>query len=391
MRVADVLRELGRPIAYYPFLSRYVGGVNAAVLFCQIFYWQDKATSELGVHKTSAELEQETGLTYEEQRAARAALRACGVLVETEKRIEHKIYFLIDEDALERILTSPPPPKKRAKRKSKDIRSPNGESPLPEMGKVHSGKREESISGNGESPSPEMDNHAPANVENPSPPTGNFPPRGPGEVHSVNDGVITSETTAAATRANGVVDNSAAAAADQKDPLPEQPNRETELSELLVSLELARGKRLTIDPTKDRVHLLTWIGKNLTDQQLRDAHKAAVAARKRDSDDRPTYVGFVATFIASAQTPQGAPVPSDGDWYLTPEGCDAKGAELNVPNRKPDEPWQRHRVIVAAAARDPRAIEFVLKDAQRFNAVALYQFARATFGDALMPVDDYAS
>ncbi|OXI44917.1 hypothetical protein CFB49_07615 [Burkholderia sp. AU17457] len=160
---------------------------------------------------------------------------------------------------------------------------------------------------------------------------------------------------------------------------------------MLVSLELARGKQLTIDPAKDRVHLLTWIGKNLTDLQLRDAHKAAVSARKRDGDDRPTYVGFVATFVASAQTPQAAPTASDGDWYLTPEGCDAKGSELNVPSRKPDEAWQRHRVIVAAAARDPRAIEFVLKDAQRFNAVSLYQFARATFGDALMPVDDYAS
>lgn len=209
--------------------------------------------------------------------------------------------------------------------------------------------------------------------------------------YMVNRQLTVNQPSAAATHASGVVDNPAAAAADQQNPPPEQPNRETELSELLVSLELARGKQLTIDPAKDRVHLLTWIGKNLTDLQLRDAHKAAVAARKRDSDDRPTYVGFVATFVVSAQTLQAAPTALDDDWYLTPEGCDAKGAELNVPNRKPDEPWQRHRVIVAAAARDPRAIEFVLKDAQRFNAASLYQFARATFGDALMPVDDYAS
>ncbi|RKE35262.1 hypothetical protein B0G76_1323 [Paraburkholderia sp. BL23I1N1] len=119
MRVADVLRELGRPIAYYPFLARYLGGVNAAVLFCQIFYWQDKATSELGVHKTSAELENETGLSYEEQRSARAALRDSGVLIETEKRIEHKIYFRVDEDALERILSAGP----AAKKASQDSRT----------------------------------------------------------------------------------------------------------------------------------------------------------------------------------------------------------------------------------------------------------------------------
>ncbi|WP_175760506.1 helix-turn-helix domain-containing protein [Burkholderia anthina] len=209
--------------------------------------------------------------------------------------------------------------------------------------------------------------------------------------YKVNHQLTVIEPSAAATCASDVVDNSAAAAADQQNPPPEQPSRETELGELLVSLELARGKQLTIDPSKDRVHLLSWIGKNLTDLQLRDAHKAAVAARKRDGDDRPTYVGFVATFVTSAQAPHVVQAASDDDWFLTPEGCDAKGAELNVPNRKPDEPWHRYRVIVAAAARDMRAIEFVLKDAQRFNAAALYQFARATFGDALMPVDDYAS
>ncbi len=209
--------------------------------------------------------------------------------------------------------------------------------------------------------------------------------------YKVNRQLTVIEPSAAATHASGVVDNPAAAAANQQDPPPEQPNREVELSELLVSLELARGKQLAIDPAKDRVHLLTWIGKNLTDQQLRDAHKAAVAARKRDRDDRPTYVGFVATFVSSTQAPQAAPGAPDCDWFLTPEGCDAKGAELNVPPRKPDEHWHRYRVIVAAAARDHAAIEFVLKDAQRFNAPALYQFARTTFGDALMPVDDYAS
>jgi hypothetical protein len=81
MRVADVLREFGRPIAYCPYLGRYVGGVNAAVLFYQLFYWQDKATQELGVHKTVEELE--TGLSYEERRAAHTKLRACGVLMST--------------------------------------------------------------------------------------------------------------------------------------------------------------------------------------------------------------------------------------------------------------------------------------------------------------------
>ncbi|KVS52231.1 hypothetical protein WK39_26595 [Burkholderia cepacia] len=148
---------------------------------------------------------------------------------------------------------------------------------------------------------------------------------------------------------------------------------------------------MTIDPAKDRIHVLGWIGVGLTDHQLRDAHALAAAARKRDRDDRPTYVGFVAQFVTAVlAAPAGSPA-LEGDWYRSPEGVDAKGAELNLPPRKPDEHWNRYRVVVAAAARDRRAVEFVLSDAQRFNAAALYQFARATFGDALMPVDDYAS
>ncbi|MGQ7937336.1 hypothetical protein [Paraburkholderia sp. D1E] len=389
MRVGDVLRELGRPIAFYPQLSRYLGSVNASVLFCQIFYWQDKTTSELGVHKTSAELQAETGLSYEEQRAARTSLRATGVLIETEKRIEHKIYFRIDEDALERLLSSGPPVKKVRKTKLKMSAQPPGESPSPEMGKVHSGKLEKSISGNGESPSPEMDKSQSATWENPSPPTGNFPARGEGNSQVVNSWVTTTETTAA-TRATDPVDKSDAAAAENEKT---KPDPERELTDLLVSLESARGKALTIDRSRDRLVVLTWVGKGVTAARLREAHALAVAARIRDTDDRPTYVGFVATFIDAAAAAPATPTASfdPAEWFRTPEGVDAQGAELDVRARKADEDWRYYRVLVAKASREPRAIEFVLSDAQRFNQLDLYQLARKTFGDALMPVDDYPS
>ncbi|WP_225031791.1 hypothetical protein [Paraburkholderia sp. XV] len=396
MRAADVLRELGRPIAYYPYLSRYLGGVNAAVLFCQIFYWQDKTTSELGVHKTSAELENETGLSYEEQRSARAALRDSGVLIETEKRIEHKIYFRIDEDALEQILAAGPAAKKPRKArapKSKKPAPPLGKSPLPEMGKVHSGELEKSSSGNGESPPREVDKDQPPNLENPSPPTGQNLVRGAGEVQVVNVGVTTAETTAAATRASDAVDNSAAAAADSKN---EKPDTELQLAGLLIELERARGKELTIDRSRDRVHVLRWVADGLTLEQLREAHASAVAARKRDTDDRPTYVGFVATFVdallAAENAPPGSTAGADpAEWHLTPEGVDARAAELSVRPRKAEEDWRYYRVLVVKASKDRRAAEFVLADATRFNALDLYQFARRAFGDALMPIDDYAS
>ncbi|CAB3742691.1 hypothetical protein LMG24238_06924 [Paraburkholderia sediminicola] len=185
-----------------------------------------------------------------------------------------------------------------------------------------------------------------------------------------------------------------AAAAAQKISKPE--NTERELTDLLIDLERQRGKDLTIDRSRDRVHVLTWIGKGVTAEQLRAAHTAAVAARKRDTDDRPTYAGFVSTFIDQVLAPPATATPAAAsveteDWYRTPDGVDARGAELAQRTRKPDEDWRYYRVLVAKASREPRAIEFVLSDAQRFNQLDLYQLARKTFGDALMPVDDYAS
>jgi len=369
MRAADVLRELGRPIAYYPFLARYLGGVNASVLFCQIFYWQDKAAHELGVHKTVEELEAETGLSYEEQRAARAKLRACGVLIETAKRIEHRTYFRIDEDALERVLESGPPSAEPKKRRS--------------------GTLEKSISRNGKSPSREMGKVQFASVEKPMPRDGENRSRGMGDPHSVNCTETTAETTAA-TRASAAVDNSAAAAADEKNAAPK--SRERELTELLVALEAARGKTLAIDRSRDRTVILTLVGKGVTDGQLRAAHKLAVAARLRDEDGRPAYPAFVAGFLAEACAPAaGGTNATDAHWWLAgEEGLVAAGAKFGARPKHRDEPLPLYRAVVARAAGKGPWIDVILRDAARVGG-QFQQTIVATIGEALMPVDWYAS
>ncbi|ACA32561.1 hypothetical protein [Histophilus somni] len=96
MRFSQHLRQLGQPIAYYPKMAKPLGGVTAAILFCQLFYWQDKTDNPLGVYKTQAELEQETGLSRREQETARKKLVELGLLIETHKRLEHRIYFKLD-------------------------------------------------------------------------------------------------------------------------------------------------------------------------------------------------------------------------------------------------------------------------------------------------------
>lgn len=98
------MRAMGKPIAYYPKLAKPLGGVSAAILFSQLFYWQDKATSNLGVYKTRDELEDETGLSHNEQRTAAKKLCEKGILIVTEKRLEHKTFYKIDNETVNEIL-----------------------------------------------------------------------------------------------------------------------------------------------------------------------------------------------------------------------------------------------------------------------------------------------
>ena len=104
MRPSESLRIAGKPVAYFPQLVKPLGSVNASILFGHFFYWNDKGCSELGIYRTAEEIEEETGLSVQEQRTARAKLRKCGVLIETEKRIEHRIYYKLDLAVFDALL-----------------------------------------------------------------------------------------------------------------------------------------------------------------------------------------------------------------------------------------------------------------------------------------------
>lgn len=104
MKFSDALRQIGKPIAYYRDLARPLGGATCSILFSQLFYWQDKAESPLGVYKTQEELQNETGLTRTELENARKKLRNLGILIETNKRLEHKIYYRLDLNKLDELM-----------------------------------------------------------------------------------------------------------------------------------------------------------------------------------------------------------------------------------------------------------------------------------------------
>lgn len=98
------IKGIGSPIAYFPKLAVYLESVTAAVFLGQMIYWHDKAISDLGVYKTSDEITQETGLTYREQSTARKKLSSLGLVTETNKRLEHRIYFKFHPDVFDEWL-----------------------------------------------------------------------------------------------------------------------------------------------------------------------------------------------------------------------------------------------------------------------------------------------
>lgn len=99
------LRGTGQPIAYFPKLGKYIGCVKAGIFLGQMVFWSDKTDSPLGVYKTSDQIEEETGLSYREQVSARKKLVALGLISETYKRLDHRLYFKFNEKRFDEWLS----------------------------------------------------------------------------------------------------------------------------------------------------------------------------------------------------------------------------------------------------------------------------------------------
>jgi hypothetical protein len=98
MIVRGPTENFGHAIAYHPQLAAFFESVTAAVFFAQLRYWMDRTDNPLGVYKTAEEWTIETGLSYREQATARRALAERGFVVETHKRLEHRLFFRVDWD-----------------------------------------------------------------------------------------------------------------------------------------------------------------------------------------------------------------------------------------------------------------------------------------------------
>lgn len=102
MRLTEFLSDAGRPIAFYPKLRVLTGSTTATILLCQFIYWRGKESDPDGwLYKTAEEIEDETGLSYKEQKVARKHLKEAGFLEEHYARLDHNMRFRIDMSAID--------------------------------------------------------------------------------------------------------------------------------------------------------------------------------------------------------------------------------------------------------------------------------------------------
>ena len=104
MKLSDFLDGVGHPVAYYPALAGPLG-VKAVVLCCQNAHWQiEQEAGESGVHRTLGELSRATVLARTELDSARRVLRNASVLIETERRLEHKMFYRINLAVMQQLI-----------------------------------------------------------------------------------------------------------------------------------------------------------------------------------------------------------------------------------------------------------------------------------------------
>ena len=101
-KLSTALKSLGRCITYYPSLAAAVG-LKESIILCQLLYWTPKVSGEGWIYKTAEELSEETGLSYREQLRIRKNLVKQQLIEERHDRVEHRIYFRVCIEALDKI------------------------------------------------------------------------------------------------------------------------------------------------------------------------------------------------------------------------------------------------------------------------------------------------
>jgi hypothetical protein len=101
MKLTEFITDVGRPVAFYPGLRKITGATTATLFLCQLIYWEGKQKDPNGwIYKVSNEIEEETGLSWQEQKTARNNLVKLGFIEEVYKRLDHVITFRLHLDKI---------------------------------------------------------------------------------------------------------------------------------------------------------------------------------------------------------------------------------------------------------------------------------------------------
>jgi hypothetical protein len=111
----DILQSIlgSKSVSFHAIFAKAIGSVPAAVMLSQGLFWQEKAKFkdfvQLGdgqyFSKTAAEWYDETGITEEQQKTARAYLVKCGILKEKRAGLPAKMHFRIDLESLVAVIS----------------------------------------------------------------------------------------------------------------------------------------------------------------------------------------------------------------------------------------------------------------------------------------------
>jgi hypothetical protein len=102
MGVTSTINRLGRAVAYYPTITKMLGGdVSAAVFLCQFNYWRSKVGGR-EIYKTRAEIEDETGISERVQKRVCDLLKQRGYVQIVKKGMPAKNYYRFDWDRFDR-------------------------------------------------------------------------------------------------------------------------------------------------------------------------------------------------------------------------------------------------------------------------------------------------
>lgn len=93
MKLSESIATLGRSVAYYPIIARWLDGdVAAAVFLCQFMYWHQKV-GDREIYKPRSEIESETGIGPAAQRRIQKKLVGLGFLTVEKKGLPAKNYY----------------------------------------------------------------------------------------------------------------------------------------------------------------------------------------------------------------------------------------------------------------------------------------------------------